>query len=106
MTNQSVILGEISMAIHAYRSKELKLIGLINRLDELVNALGDTGYAWKCDIEDYLLQMDTIFALVVEGDKNDYSKQDISDIESFLTTISEEINDRKLRSENESPKSD
>ena len=85
------IFQEIIAAINDYHLDKIGLLRLIDRLVELVDRLDDTGYTWKCDVDQYLTEMEIIYSLLASGDKEAYSQKDTDDIEFFLKTIESEI---------------
>ncbi|QLI81213.1 hypothetical protein HZU75_06525 [Chitinibacter fontanus] len=87
MDSCKLILAEILKSVSAYREGNLSLIGIINRLEELNNALTSVSFNWGFDIEDYLLELDIIYGLLSVSEKKELSKDDKSDIDKYLTDI-------------------
>lgn len=87
MSNRKPLFGEMTKAIQSYRLRQLSLNGLVNRLEELTNALSDAGVEWCSDIDDFLLQLEIINSLVLSGDKPELSLEDVKDIEKYLGLI-------------------
>lgn len=90
MKNHKLLLGEMTAAILSYRAEKLTLGGLVNRLEELTEALAEDGVKWTVDIDDILLQLEIINSLVASGDKPSLSQDDMRDINEYLQLIEAE----------------
>lgn len=90
MKNHKLLLGEMTAAILLYRAEKLTFGGLVNRLEELAEALAEDGVKWTVDIDDILLQLEIMNSLVASGDKPSLSQEDLRDVEGYLQLIEAE----------------
>jgi hypothetical protein len=103
LVDKKILFDVILNAIIAYRSKNIGLLDLVNRLMSADHGLVATDYEWCCDIDEYITQMEIIYSLLASGDKVEYSAQDLADIDSYLIVIEKEIRaalDKQLHSGN------
>jgi hypothetical protein len=99
MKKNKLLLGEMTKAILSYRAEKLTLGGLVNRLDELTEALAEDGVKWAIDIDDILLQLEIINSLMASGDKPSLSPDDIRDINGYLQLIESEATSHLIEGE-------
>ena len=90
MKNHKLLLGEMTAAILSYRAEKLTLGGLVNRLEELTEALAEDGVKWTVDIDNILLQLKIINSLVSSENKPSLSQDDMRDINEYLQLIEAE----------------
>ena len=92
MSNRALLLYEMSKALESYGSKLLSLSGLVNRLEELSEALSDGGIIWGVPIDEFLIQLEIINSLMLSGDRPELTADDVHDIDKYLMSIRSEIN--------------
>jgi hypothetical protein len=97
--NTRILFDVILNAIIGYRSRNIGLLDLVNRLMSADHGLVDADYEWSCDIDEYITQMEIIYSLLASGDKMEYSAQDLADIDSYLIVIEKEIRAALLKQE-------
>lgn len=91
MSNRELFFAEMKKAIHLYRLNQLSLNGLVSRLEELAEAISNTGVEWRLNMDDCLLQLEIINSLILSGDMSELSLDDLRDIKEYLTSIEIEI---------------